>query len=596
MNIPSLIKYLYKKKEIVFTGLYSFEFVDENRKTISEIFFMIPPKGKTIEEPTRSSTVPTLEGNYNLDAGNGTKTFNLSGELYFSYVGSPDNPVSRTGEGLENTLDGMEEFLKLRWMLIRYRDYTMKKNGKITDPGSHIRGLSPQLNSLYEKISKNLNKNIGALYDKIEIIFHDYDMDDHWYCRVVNFSSTQDGTTNQKISYNISLEGYEPNSKSIQTVKNKSKTNELANSISQLFLDLNYNNIYETIQAQIGYNIELASALLSIGNSINLILDENDNIQSGKSTALTNLPIYVSNLDSTVSFAQNSLIIFFIPEAEIINYIAGTVTIDDYFDLEVLSFYNILQKIKIYCQNFYGIFNTIIKQEDLRFSENANNYLLLEEQFNNENSYKVENDTSFYFYTVQDGDTARSIAMKELQDNEKFIKILQINNISDNDFITGNLIGKQIKIPILSKTISNSNINLIFENDPNNISNFYHGKDFYLDINNNIVLSPTGDISLLCGIENTIAAIEKRLTSKKGSLNVFNPNWGVIQIGEGNAPLLVRIERYLNNVMEQVQGEPRVESATFDFNELIFSGESISIPIKITFLGSDDIKEVTANG
>ena len=132
MNLPSLIQEIYGIT--TFTGLYSFEFVDENRRTITEIFFMIPPKSKTMEEPTRSSTVPTLGANYNNDAGNGTKRVTLSGELFMPYRGSSENPIATWSDTLPNTSSGLEEFLALRWYIIRYRDYTMTRSGKRTDP------------------------------------------------------------------------------------------------------------------------------------------------------------------------------------------------------------------------------------------------------------------------------------------------------------------------------------------------------------------------------------------------------------------------------------------------------------------------------
>ena len=133
MNLPTLIQHLYKGT-FIFTGLYSFEFVNKNRNTIAEIFFLTPPKGKTVSESTRSATVPTLGGNYNIDGGNATKSITLNGCLYFPYIGSPDNPVARDNTGLQNTLSGLEEFFKLRWMLIRFRDYTMMSKARVDTP------------------------------------------------------------------------------------------------------------------------------------------------------------------------------------------------------------------------------------------------------------------------------------------------------------------------------------------------------------------------------------------------------------------------------------------------------------------------------
>ena len=165
MMMPALIKQL--TGEVTFTGLYSFEFVDKKRNTITEIFFMIPPKRKGMEEPTRSTTNPTLSGNYNTDAGNGTKTITLSGELYFPYIGSSDNPVARDNKGLENTIDGLSEFYKLRWMLVRYRDYTMTRNSRMDVPTLAM-NASQEVKALYKKVSSLVKNKIGAENKTIE--------------------------------------------------------------------------------------------------------------------------------------------------------------------------------------------------------------------------------------------------------------------------------------------------------------------------------------------------------------------------------------------------------------------------------------------
>jgi hypothetical protein len=595
MDLPELIKVVYKTNEVIFTGLYSFEFVDENRNTITEIFFMIPPKTKSVDEPSRSSTIPTLGSNYTLDAGNGIKSITLSGDLYFPYVGSPKNPVARFNTDLPDAIDGKAEFFKLRWMLSRYRDYTMKKSGKIVDPG-WIKSASPGIDALYRRVSKNLSKQIGALYDKIEMIFHDYDMDDHWYCRVSNFSSSQSDAKHLAISYAINLDCYEPNSKAVQSTNIKKTTNEMINTVIQLLDDLGYGDRYGVIQPQIGYNVEFVSALVAIGNTIDLVIAENELIQSGKSTANTILPTYNETLLNSTVQALDDYITFFIPAEMLDDYYDNEMTIDEIMDIDLVSFYNTLQKVKLYSQNIQGVLNTIIQQESIRFSENADNYRITEEQFDSDDSYKVENDTSFYYYTVMGGDTARVIALRELQDRDKFVKILQVNDITENDFIDGTLVGSTIKIPILSKTVSAGDDNMVYETNVDDIENFYHGKDIALGVNSEILISATGDILDKRGIANTIDNIENRLTSPKGSLNIFNPNWGVTSIGSGNAPMLVRLERYLNSVNEQIQSDPRIEAAKMDYSNINFTGERITVPVKLTFLGSDDIKEVTANG
>ena len=205
MNLPLLIKTLYGT--FSFTGLYSFEF-QSNKKKITEIFFMMPPKSKSMDESTRSSTNPTLGGNYVTDAGNSTKTMNLKGELWFPMVGSPLNPVARDPSALKETIDGLTEFMSLRWYLMRYRDYTMTKNMKMDIPIIPMNS-SPQVAALYAKAAKLVRTEQGALYDNIQLIVHDYDMDDHFLCRVEKFGSQQNDKSYISVEYDITLDCYQ---------------------------------------------------------------------------------------------------------------------------------------------------------------------------------------------------------------------------------------------------------------------------------------------------------------------------------------------------------------------------------------------------
>ena len=144
MNLPALIQQVYGKFE--FTGLYSFEFVDAHRNTITEIFFMMPPKSKSVSEGTRTSINPTFGGNFVTDAGNSIKTISLSGECWRPHVGTTDNPLmSSSGKDLPtNMISGGAEFLKIRFMLSRYRDYTLTRNSQVDVPSAAI-NASPEI-------------------------------------------------------------------------------------------------------------------------------------------------------------------------------------------------------------------------------------------------------------------------------------------------------------------------------------------------------------------------------------------------------------------------------------------------------------------
>ncbi len=592
MNLPELIQQLYGI--FTLTGLYSFEFVDATRNPITEIFFMIPPKTKSVEEPTRSSTIPTLGGNYNLDAGNGTKNITIGGELCFPYVGSPDNPIAPDNTNLEHTLNGFDEFFKLRWMLLRYRDYTMCRNQKLTIPISLL-SKSPQILALYTAVSKRMSKKIGALYDQVQLIFHDYDMDDHYYCRVAKFSSNQSDSKYLAISYTIQIECTEPATKyNISGGETaKPETNQLVYDFTNLLGDINFAEYLDSIQADIGYNSNILVNAEIVSSQIDKIAEENNNIQAGKTTAATNIPTYVNTLLNAVTYAMADFVSTFLTPAQQVQYDAGTLTLDEIVSPDLLNFYNTLQKIKLYAISLQGVVNCIPLQNELRFYANANNYVLTSEQFDNEDAIKIENDTSFFYYTVMNGDTARIIALRMLHDQEKYINILQINNISENDFIDGTLVGEKIKIPIISNVMSAGENNLVYESNIDDLNNFVYGKDIGTGLNGELKISSSGDLADIQGSENVIAQLQNRVTALKGSLNIFNPNWGAVAMDDGNMPYLVKVHRYLNDVVEQIQSDPRVESVFMDLSKLKFSGETISSSIKVYLINSEDFKEVT---
>lgn len=592
MNLPLLIQKIYG--EFTFTGLYSFEFVDKSRNTITELFFMLPPKTKNMSESTRSSTVPTLGGNYNVDGGNATKTVTLTGDLYFPYIGSPDNPVARDNAGLENTLNGLEEFLRLRWMLIRYRDYVMTKDAKMTVP-TDVMSVSKEISQLYKKISKKVKNKTGALYNEIQLIFHDYDLDDHFYCRVDNFSANQTQDKHIVIEYTITIECYEVDTRrstAMQSTQSKPSTNESTDVINTQMQQIDFDTTFDTIQPELGNEVTFLNTVQNISDTLEDISTENEDIQAGKSTASTFLPIYVSSLLANTDTALNDFINTFLSVSQKTSYESGDTTIDELVSRDLLIFYNSLQKVKLQAESLNGVLISIVQIDELRYSTGADDYTLTEEQFDSINTSKVENDTSFYYYTIMEGDTARIIAQRELGDQEKFIKILQLNNITENDFIENNLIGDRIKIPFLITVTARGEDNLVWESDYNDAEKFIFGSDLSTGINQELLISETGDLAGLVGIENSFNNIENRINNGKGTLNIFNPNWGTISIDDSNAPLMVRIGRYLDDIVAQIQADPRVESVEMDLNKLEFKGESISVPTKIFFIGTEKTKEV----
>jgi hypothetical protein len=55
----------------------------------------------------------------------------------------------------------------------------------------------------------------------------------------------------------------------------------------------------------------------------------------------------------------------------------------------------------------------------------------------------------------------------------------------------------------------------------------------------------------------------------------------------------VKINRYLTDVITQIQADPRVESAQMQLDKLQWDGETLSVPVKIFFVNTDQTREVT---
>ena len=591
MNLPTLIKHLYGT--VAFTGLHSFEFVDRDRTTITEIFFMMPPKSKSTSEGTRSSTSPTLSGNYNNDAGNSTKQVNLSGSLYFPIIGSPDNPIAPDPSQLENTIDGMNEFFKMRWMLVRYRDYTMTRKARMTVP-TDVMSFSPEIDVLYSKVAGKVSRKIGALYDEIQLIYHDYDMDDHFYCRVDKFTGSQSDDKLFALNYTISLELTEPDNRQAgsQVSAVRAPVNQEIDSINSNLQNIDFSESFTAVQTDIQYNSDFISEAVSVEDTIEYINTENENIQAGKETPSTNLPLYATDILASVATLQSLFTSTFLSAAQQALYATGDLTLDDVLSADMVSFYNTLQKVEIQTKLIVGILASIVQQDEVRYYSDADDYKLTTDQFDTGDESKVASDITFYYYTVMDGDTSRLVAQRELGDSELFVSILKLNNILDNDFIEGTLVGTKIKIPLQFGTITRSDDNLVYESDQTDIEKFLYGTDIATGINNELLVSSTGDVLETVGVDNAFDNIETRIENNKGSLNVFSPDWGTIAIDESNAPLLVKINRYLTDLVNQIQSDPRVESVKMDMSKLEWDGEKLSTSSKVYFIGTEETREV----
>lgn len=192
------------------TGLYSFEFRDRNNLTITEIVLLLPPEQVDVSEPRRSTLTPTLKGGYIADFGNEFKSYVVKGSCHFFYAGTTARPglqAGRSGSTPEDFIDGYDEFVKLRFMLSRYRDYTLTERDRFRGP-LFLKQELAAVELLRQRIALNTGIGRGALADQIEVVWHDYDADDHYFVHINEFSTSQSKADPWTIQWTCTMQGY----------------------------------------------------------------------------------------------------------------------------------------------------------------------------------------------------------------------------------------------------------------------------------------------------------------------------------------------------------------------------------------------------
>jgi hypothetical protein len=192
MSVQDIVRTLYGTYEP--TNIWAFEFRKHKGGTITTIFFQLPPESEKVTEGQRADLTATLTGGYITDFGNDFKPIRITGSTHFFYAGP-------SADGAE--IDGYTEFIKLRYMISRYRDYTMTPGGKLHAPMFSGVGLA-NVDALTRFV-----RMYGGLADKIDVIYHNFDYDEHWRVKVDELSIDRDKTDPFSIRYDISMRAYQ---------------------------------------------------------------------------------------------------------------------------------------------------------------------------------------------------------------------------------------------------------------------------------------------------------------------------------------------------------------------------------------------------
>lgn len=105
------------------------------------------------------------------------------------------------------------------------------------------------------------------------------------------------------------------------------------------------------------------------------------------------------------------------------------------------------------------------------------------------------------------------------------------------------------------------------------------------------ILTSTGDLDTLSGLENVKNALFHRLITSPGSL-IHRPNYGVGIKDYQNAPNSIEIQRQLAlRIQEQFEQDPRVEKVlgvSLNYEDL--SPEFVEIIVRVRITGYDEVE------
>ena len=192
------------------TALYSLEFREEGRRG-AEVFFLNPPESYSVTESTRSIYTPTLRGGIVTDHGNEAKDIVVEGSLNYYYAGTIGGGAADRNRGdirEEDFLDGYSGIQILKFIGIRYRDYTLAASGR--NPAYPFWSRKPALpaEACQQIVNRLLERGKGALQDQYTPVWHAYDEDDHFIVRTARFAVRKDISDKWTAKYTLEMQAY----------------------------------------------------------------------------------------------------------------------------------------------------------------------------------------------------------------------------------------------------------------------------------------------------------------------------------------------------------------------------------------------------
>jgi hypothetical protein len=297
-------------------------------------------------------------------------------------------------------------------------------------------------------------------------------------------------------------------------------------------------------------------------------------------------------LKENIKEMQKRMILKYVQINLINDYLNGDITLEDFLNESQIRYFNELQKLLI-LSNYISVSIIFSNSKKININSYFNSLFL---DTINENEFKkqtssnsfntIENvEVDYIFYIIKENDTLESIAQAFYGDYRQFTLLERENNITNNDLIDKNMTGYVIKIPIIDNMLVKNQYNLVYykikDKSQDEINKFYLGNDLSLR-NKKIEVDSSHDLKIADPIDTAIQNITDRINTRKNQLNPLHPSYGLNPIHEyNNVPPNIIVKKYIKEITDQIQSEPRVLNVYIDEKEIIIEKNSIYININV---------------
>jgi len=108
--------------------------------------------------------------------------------------------------------------------------------------------------------------------------------------------------------------------------------------------------------------------------------------------------------------------------------------------------------------------------------------------------------------------------------------------------------------------------------------------------NKKIEVDSSHDLKIADPIDTAIQNITDRINTRKNQLNPLHPSYGLNPIHEyNNVPPNIIVKKYIKEITDQIQSDPRVLNVYIDEKEIIIEKNSIYININVKLNNGETI-------